>query len=174
MSTNPLSYDISDYTPYGLMGKDPHSVRQEYIRLRRVAQKRLARMKEAGFSGMQAYKWNVNAYERSSELSDADLRIRLSELADFIVSKGSTVTGIRQAQKQMINTLQQHGYEGINKSNIGDFGRFMEKYRASNLDKIYDSKRVAKMFSEAKRGKAVTGSKILLKAFRDFMEDQRT
>lgn len=174
MARNPLSYDISDYTPHGLNIKDQKDVRREYIRLRRVAEKRLRRLEEAGFSGMQIYKYNKNAFERSSELSDADLRFRLSQLADFIMSPESTVTGVRKSQRRMINTLHKHGYTGIDKSNIAEFGRFMDRYRASHLDKVYGSRRVAKISSESRSGKLTAANRILIKAFNAFIEDQRT
>ena len=174
-----LRFDISDYTPYGLKQLDQSEVKKEYQRLRDVARKRLRRLEDAGLVDSNVYRYNYSRYDPASMLSPAELRYSLSALADFIISPATTVSGIRSHYDDMINTLNERGFTGINRTNISDFARFMEAYRASNLDKIYDSKRVAKIFSAqyGKGGKAGKGqiraSQRLFKAFREYMADQR-
>lgn len=167
-----LSWDISEYTPRSLRDYTSKELRSEYARLRSVAQKRLSRLAAKGYEETNVYRYNVGKYEPTRALSDAQIRYRLSQLADFIESPVTTITGIKASHDRMIETMRKRGFTGINQSNIAQFGRFMEAYRASNLDKIYDSKRVAAIFSSAESGLSGVGDRFLRNAIMSFAQDQ--
>lgn len=169
-----LKWDISEYTPRSLQAYSPAEVRREYTRQRDIAMKRLKRMEQRGQTGW-FYDRNKERFPYTRDLTDAEIRQRLSELADFVESPMSTVRGWTATKNKTLNTLRQHGYEGINQGNLKDFGRFMEFYRASGYAKQYSSKRVAKMYSRVRSGKrSRSGSAVLLKAWDKWQKEQRT
>lgn len=169
-----LSWDISEYTPRSLRAYDPREVRREYTRQRDIAVKRIKRMEERGQTGAfyQRYKESI---PKARGLTDEEIRYKLSRLADYNVSEYSTARGLQSLNQKTVDTLRQHGYTGINRNNLRDFGRFMEFYRASSYAKQYSSKRVAKMYSRVRSGqRSRSGSAALLKAWDAFQQDQRT
>lgn len=120
-------------------------VREEYRRLRDIAQKRLARLKIAEPSSY-AYTHNAGRFAPTKTQTTEQLRQQLPELAKFIAAKTGSVTGIRQQRATAIATLQEHGYTGINKYNLKAFGEFMEEFRASKESRSYGSPTAVETF----------------------------
>lgn len=171
----------------------PENIRKEYSRLRKIATKRLAAMaKYEEGRASRTYKQNVGKYKPLKELTLGETRILLSEVAKMVAARRGTLTGIRRANKQAIETLQEHGFDFVNAQNIHDFGRFMEAWRASShrgYGSIYatdvwaaaikqgvDPKDVERRFSEWKQTQGkVTPSKgepsadELIQRFGDFL-----
>lgn len=124
-------------------------IRKEYSRLRDIAQKRLqtlARSEPESF----AYRKNVGQYPILSEIGTEGAKELLPPLARFIGAKTGTVTGIREQRKAALETLHEHGYDFVNKSNIREFGRFMEAYRADKALHVVGSEVAAELFGAAK------------------------
>lgn len=168
MASTPL------YTPRDARNMGERDARREYSRLRDIARKRLQRMSERGHTGWY-YQKNKDAFPYTRDLSYEQLQYKLAEISDFLTSPFTTVRGWTATVTKGINTLQRHGYNGINAGNIQDFGRFMAFYRASSYATIYSSKRIAKMYSTARRtGRTRSGAAALLKAWDAFQEDQRS
>ena len=122
------------YTKSALRNSDAWTdqlIRSEYRRLRDIAQKRLKRLAEAE-PGSYAYKHNKGKYPGSRGTSTAEMRKLLPDLAKFIAAKTGSVSGIRAHEKAVLSTLHQHGYTGVNKTNLRAFGEFMEAWRAKN------------------------------------------
>ena len=153
-----LSYDKSWYTPQNIKqqikaGKEKE-VRAEYTRLRDISQKRLKRLKAAGYEDTQLYKQNAKRFKELKDIkSQSELSRRLSDLSRFIDYKGSTVTGQKQIMKKSLKTLHTHGYTFVNASNYKEFGLFMEEYRNNMLDMEYDSGEAADLFGVVTRRK---------------------
>ena len=147
-----LSWDFNWYTPSNLKAmlenkKEPQ-VRKEYSRLRDIAQKRLKRLEEAGFSETEVYKKNISHYPTLKEIkTKSELAQRLSDLSRFIKSSQSTVQGIKERRQKVLESLSEHGYGFVNESNLNEFGDFMESYRANMLDMEYDSGDAAELYS---------------------------
>lgn len=147
-----LSWDFNWYTPSNLKAmlenkKEPQ-VRKEYSRLRDIAQKRLKRLEEAGFSETEVYKKNISHYPTLKEIkTKSELAQRLSDLSRFIKSSQSTVQGIKERRQKVLESLSEHGYTFVNESNLNEFGDFMESYRANMLDMEYDSGDAAELYS---------------------------
>lgn len=150
------SYDFNFYTPSNLKAmlegdKDMvRAVRKEYTRLRDIAQKRLKRLKAAGYEDTEAYRRNVSHYPKLKDIqTKSELAQRLSDLSRFISSEMSTVSGIKSRAQKTIESLSEHGFGFVNESNLQDFGEFMEQYRDQLLDMEYDSGDAAEVYSIA-------------------------
>lgn len=124
-------------------------IRREYSRLRDIAQKRLqtlARNEPASF----AYRKNAGQYPAARDLTTAAIRDKLPQLARFIAAKTGTVRGIREQRNKALDTLHEHGYTFLNKSNIRQFGEFMEAFRADKALQVVGSPVAAELFGAAK------------------------
>lgn len=111
----------------------PENIKSEYQRLRKIANRRLERMGkyEEGWNS-RTYRENIGKYKPYRELTPGEAKVLLADVARMLAAKRGTLTGIRAANKQAIETLQERGYEFINAGNIHDFGRFMETWRSSS------------------------------------------
>jgi hypothetical protein len=117
-----------DYHPITLSRVPEDQLRDEYRRLRRVAQDRFRRIdRSKDFSGTDAWK-HVRADLRAapSEIPDKDLPQALSSLASFLSAKTGSLTGLRRQRNLALESLRAHGIRGINKSNWNEFKRFMD------------------------------------------------
>lgn len=148
-----LTYDFSWYTPSEIKAKLEtggdlaKQVRKEYTRLRDISQKRLKRLAAAGYTDTEVYQRNYKHYPKLKDIkSKSELAQRLSDLSRFVGSSQSTVKGIKERNKQTLETLKEHGYSFVNESNLRDFGDFMEQYRDQLLDMDYDSGDAAELY----------------------------
>lgn len=143
------------YTPAGLTMLHPDQVataRREYQRLRRVAEKRLARLGASEFADSEAYQRNVGTFTPLSQVSsNRELGALLYQVRNFLDARRSSVTGQRAIIKEQIETLHEHGYTFVNKSNLKAFGEFMEAARAAAGGTLYASDRVAEIYDAAER-----------------------
>lgn len=92
------------------------------------------------------------AFWKLSELRDVrEIAYALNDLQEFINAPSASVSGRRKQEREMINTLHEHGYTGINKQNVGEFGQFMEKMRdRMGGRRAYPSGDLAQFFSDSK------------------------
>lgn len=142
-----LKYEADFYQPSNIRnyikegGKEAEAaVRKEYTRLRDISQKRLKRMGQTMWADTQTYKRNVNHYPKLKDIqSTSELAARLSDLSRYIEAQTSTISGMEAQMKKSLKTLHENGYGFVNRENYISFGKFMEEYRNSNLDMIYDS-----------------------------------
>lgn len=86
----PLKYDAKKYNASRLMmgSLSESEMRGEYQRLRRVAQKRIARLTQAGYYKREAV---TEPFLPLSELPEGDLYLELSRVAKFVQSPSSSV-----------------------------------------------------------------------------------
>lgn len=154
------TYDIGWYTPSEIKakleagGSLEKEVRKEYTRLRDISQKRLKRLAAAGYTNTDVYQKNVNHYPKLKDIkTKSELAQRLSDLSRFVGSSQSIVTGIKAREQKILETLKESGYTFVNKSNLKDFGDFMEQYRDQLLDMEYDSGDAAELYSIVEKHK---------------------
>lgn len=145
-----LTYDQSWYLPYKVtlnLKSDSKAVRKEYTRLRDISQKRLKRMKAAGYGDTKTYKLNAKHYPKLKDIkSDAELAQRLSDLAKFIMGN-TTIYKMNKIRDKALETLHANNYTFVTKENYKQFGQFMEEYRAQKLDEQgYDSGDAAEVY----------------------------
>lgn len=130
--------------------------RKEYQRLRRIAQKRLARFKGTRYEDTEIYKNRAikHPFKPSSELKDVRLlQAALSDVRGFLDSERSTISGLKRIDKKTVSTLQANGYTFVNMGNIKAFGEFMEAARIKAGRRMFASDRIADMYEAAEKKK---------------------
>ena len=146
-------------------------INKEYSRLRAIANKRLERFQGTEWETSQIYKYNKRGFAPIKELTEREIRFMLSDVARFVTSKRSSVSGLNKERAQAVETLKERGFDFVNKKNFRQFGEFMEYARMSNLNRIYDSKRVAEFYEQAeKKNKTV---REMRDAFNEWKDKQK-
>lgn len=146
-----LKYAWYEYTPEALQSGSlsEKEIKDEYRRLRAIANKRIDRLEKAGYKQTQAYLRNVGSYKAPSNYTVAELQYKLYQVSKFISAKSSTVSGMRLIEKEAIETLKEKGFEHV--KNLQEFGDFMSWARTKYKSQEFDSERAAEIFDEAKR-----------------------
>ena len=146
-----LKYAWYEYTPEALQSGvlSEKEIRDEYRRLRNIANKRIKRLEKAGYEQTQTYLKNVGSYKSPSNYTTKELQYKLYQISKFILAKSSTVSGMRLIEKKAIETLQEKDLGRIN--NLQEFGDFMSWARTKYKSSEFDSERAAEVFNEAKR-----------------------
>ena len=147
----PLAWDYDVYYPYRLEQMDESALRKEYTRLRKIANKRLARLQASKYKDTDLAKEYAGGFEILANV--ADLPRELTVLARFVASEKSSITGLQRIENKSISTLHQHGYTFVNAKNVGQFGAFMEEMRQAGYSKLYSSEFLANWWSEKGRSK---------------------
>ena len=123
--------------------------RQEYARLRRLANKRLAALERAGLSEARSLRNYPASFESMRGSSEREVRRALEDVSRFMSLKTTTVRGIQSTQRKALDTLHKHGYDFVNKDNLESFGRFMEAARQHTYNKkAFDSERAAAYYKD--------------------------
>lgn len=146
-----LKYAWYEYTPEALQSGSlsEKEIRDEYRRLRNIANKRIERLEKAGYEQTQTYLRNVGAYKSPSNYTVPELQYKLYQISKFVAAKSSTVSGMRLIEKEAIEALQEKGLGRIN--NLQEFGDFMSWARTKYKSSEFDSERAAEIFNEANR-----------------------
>lgn len=121
----------SEYTPYNLSRNyTEDQLRSEYRRLRRSLQSRVRYIEKSGeFPDSSAAK-TLSRFSAPSTYDKTQLSLKLSELENILNKDTTTLTGLRAAEREVIETLQDRGFSNIDRSNIRNFTRFMESTRS--------------------------------------------
>lgn len=147
-----LKYDNNLYTPTGAKALTEKQLRTEYSRLRSIARKRLERFEGTEWETTNVYKYNKGKFKPLKNIkSDRELRFLFSDVARFITAERGSVAGMKKTRKKTIKTLQDRGYKFVDKKNYKEFAEFMEYVRTANLNRMYDSKRVADFYEQAEK-----------------------
>lgn len=123
---------------YGYL--DISEARAEYSRLRSAAVKRLKRLAQTEGRNYTAYK----AYGKegfaplSKNASASEVGRALADVHRFLEMRTSSISQIRESQREALATLRERGYTFVNKGNIREFGEFME---AARQQKVVSSNR---------------------------------
>ena len=109
--------------------------RSEYSRLRSAAVKRLQRLSRT--EGAQYSAYQMYGKEGFAPLpknaTPAEVGRALADVHNFLEMKTSSISQIRKSQRQALKTLQERGYSFVTKSNIKEFGEFMEAARQAKV-----------------------------------------
>ena len=141
-----LTWEYDDYYPYRLEQIDESALRKEYTRLRKIANKRLNSLQASEYKETDLAKEYAGGFALLADVKD--LPRELTQLARFVASERSSVTGLKRIDRQTIETLQEHGYTFVNSKNVRQFGAFMEEMRQAGLSKLYSSELMAEWWSE--------------------------
>lgn len=143
-----FSFPISAYHPDALRsGYTERELRQEYSRLRDVAQKRLKRLQKSEFKNTQTVRYNVGRFKPLKDISGAgELVHLLGDLARFLTASRGSVTGMREAQRKSIETLHESGLTAINEQN---YQHTMEVLEYIKSFKEYDPSELVRLMNAA-------------------------
>lgn len=140
------------YNPQFLKSFDIGELKDEYNRLRKIANKRLAALSRSEFADSQTYLKNRGKYNKTAtQMSRRELLDALSAVGHFVAAKTGSVRGLQAARNKAIESLRKprdpetgerltdpetgepvQGYTFINKSNFKLFTQFMEAYKDAN------------------------------------------
>lgn len=167
-----LVRQIEDYSPIALeMTWNIDTVKHEYTRIRKIYIQRAKRLAQSEYK--DALVLETRPPERYKKLSDIESKRELyfltSELAYLLISKTTTITGLRQIDKERMKTINQK-YKGINlktREDLDNFGNFMETIRGFSEDRIYDSDFAVDIFNE--KGEQLSKSK-MVELYKEFLK----
>lgn len=126
------SFPISDYQlPSALVERySKKQLLSEYRALRIEAQARLKAFQGTKYEGSYAYQANKHFLAGASspyKLNKRQLAAGLSELASYLESRTSTLSGTRTQTKKTINTFRDRwGMNWLNAGNYDEFTKFLE------------------------------------------------
>lgn len=167
-----LKYDRFFYTPIGSKNATEKELRREYSRLRSIARKRLERIKGTEFEESEVFRWNYGKYKPLKEIKTrGELNYLLYEVSRFVTAETGSLSGLKRQRDEMIKTFHEHGYTFVNRQNFKRFTDFMESMRIKNLNRIYDSKRLAEFYETAERKKL--SEEEMQRAFRKWQKHEK-
>ena len=117
------------------------AMKDEYTRMRDVAQKRLKRLGES-FSESKAYREHRDGFSKISEIDPRDLPKAFSDVAKFLKAKASSASGQRDIRRKTIETWQEQGLN-LNQKNYDKAIRILEELRKRKL--VYGSDKVVEL-----------------------------
>lgn len=149
-----MKYNLPDiaYTPRGWIqaAVDPLDMKREYQRLRKTAQERLRKLKNAGYADSETYRRFKTAFPAYSNIrTNSALGIHLADVRHFLELQTGTVGGIHKRESKMLRSLHESGYTFVNKDNLQAFGAFMDAVRSKYNGIIYGSDQVADLYGAA-------------------------
>lgn len=129
-----FSWNISSYYPMALQeGHTEKELRQEYARLRSVAQKSLKRMGESRYRDSETYRQNRNAFPDTGSLkSTRELARALTDVTRFLSAKSHSISGLNEIRQAQVSTWNnQYGYSFVTFNNFDQWVEFLEWYKDS-------------------------------------------
>lgn len=126
----------------------PKEARKEYNRLRTIANRRYAALERNYPASSMAQEYRGGFPSAKGE-SDQRVYNRLYNVAKYLQSKMSSVTGQRAYRKKAIASLHESGYDFINESNFDQFTAFMDEVNSHNEARSKDSERIMDLFERA-------------------------
>ena len=134
------------FSPYEIERMTNKEIRQEYSKLRSIANKRLQRLQAAGVGARGDFRFPV-----LKGRSNAQIEADLADVSRFLRDPRTTVKGERKFVDNELSMLHEKGYDFINRSNFYDFIDFMEEKRSEVGGKLFDSGDAADVFNEGQR-----------------------
>lgn len=177
------AYNPGTYTRIGVKTLSDTELAREYSRVRREAQERLRsfqrsrdpELRQAAVvsekAGLYLNRAQIKAGTDNPRQARALMEDLLIDAYGFVNAKSSSVSGYRDIQDKQIRSLQANGYEFVNKSNLRQFGDFMDYFRSRKDAKSYGSDTVADTFNKA--AKQGISPKELEKHFRFYVDQAK-
>lgn len=159
-----------DYTPLALeLTWDMKDVRKEYSRLRSIWRKRYERLLKSDYKDINLVTDRpIQRYKQLKDItSDREIYHLLSELATIIASDRTTITGLKNQEKEQMKHINDvYGTELKTHEDLLNFGSFMEQLRDFASDRIYDSDFAVELYSDGE--KLSTGK--MLELYKEFLK----
>lgn len=147
-----------DYRQYGRdTGLSDKQIREEYSRLRDIAQKRIKRLSTSEFDTTETYLQHKGGFPKVKDIHAKDMKNALSDVYRFLHAQTGSVSGLKHQRTEALKTLNENGFDFVNKRNFTQFYNFMnyvkEKYQSQYAK---NSDQNASLFDElAARGISV-------------------
>ena len=166
-----FAWNISAYQPEALSsGFTNRELRQEYSRLRKVANKRLARLEKSEFKTSQTVLYNKDRFVPLKEItSKSELTHLMSDLARFLTASRGSITGMREERRKAIETWQDTGAGFVNAGNYQDWVEFLE-FAKDFIGKPY-LETAKEMFQQGEKA-GLSGDR-LRKNFTEYLENYK-
>lgn len=134
MRGNNYNFSYYDYNEDILRLKSDETIKREYIKLRRIAVKRLQRLAESGFTQSSLFRYynNIKVLPTYSSIKNKKSAVHyLSDVMRFLSKPTSTVRGIKEYRREKISQMRSHGYD-VNEQNFDAFVSYMSGVREFN------------------------------------------
>lgn len=119
-------------------------LRAQYERVARAANKRLEKLKEAGYGSSEfvqhhkkGFKTDIMYDQYGRVRSRSQISKMLGEVNRFMNAESSTVRGLKKARQELLDSLHDvdeegnaRRFQGITEENLDKFTRFMDEYHA--------------------------------------------
>lgn len=136
-----------EYTRRNLNTWTISDLKAEYKRLREPIQARLKRFEGTEWTNSEQYKRNAGQYPTINKVTSKEQAINLIlKSKGFLNAQRSTISGLERDKSKKIKTLNNRGYDFINKENFNDFVDFMNEWKARMAGLQYDSEQVAELY----------------------------
>lgn len=148
------------------------TLRQEYSRLRDIAQKRIKRMEGKPEAAGTLENLPKGGFPKVHGQSREDLVYNLMELSNFLASKRNSISGIRFVNKKISDKLQSKGVN-VTPEQVADYGNFMTAFKkALGVGKGSEaSQQIMRFYNDAlEKGKV--SKTALTKAINKIMKEQ--
>ena len=112
-------------------GHTEKELRQEYAKLRSVAQKSLKRLGESRYRDSETYRQNRNAFPTTKSLkSTRELARALTDVTRFLSAKSHSISGLNEIRQSQVSTWNdQYGYDFVNFNNFDQWVEFLAWYK---------------------------------------------
>lgn len=123
-----FKWSISTYYPGALAERSEKELRQEYARLRAVAQKSIQRLGKSEFASGATYRKAVGRFPTTKSITDTrELTMALVDIVGFLSAKGSSVSGLKAIREEQVYTWNKvYKYEFVNTGNFSAWVEFLE------------------------------------------------
>ena len=162
------NYYNPDYSRWNLGHNSKLSLddKKDLLRkFKKTARDRMYRLEKSKIGDQTAKNWKKTLNFNINEMSESDINFKIAQLASFLASDRSTISGIKKIRKKSINTLQEHGYD-VTEENYDDFVAFMNSFG----DDFVPSEQISNFFSKAS-GQGYNAKQIN-QAFKKWTEDK--
>ena len=151
-----FKWPISTYYPGALGERSEKELRQEYSRLRAVAQKSIQRLGKSEFASGATYRNAVGRFPMTKSIKDKrDLAMALVDISRFLAAKASSISGLKEIRAEQVNTWQnQYGYDFVNTGNYAAWVEFLEVMKDSvgfNYQKVRNRRYVNTADAQARK-----------------------
>ena len=136
------------YLPHQIEVMSDKAARKAYSELRKVANKRLARLEKADLGGYGAFR-----YATLDMIHPDDVKQELAEVSRFIRDPRHTVRGAKKYRSTVLDVLHSKypNMQDVNESNFKEWANYMEFLRDRYKNKLFDSGDATDVFIEAER-----------------------
>lgn len=162
------NYYNPDYSMWNLGHNSKLSLEDKKDLLRKfkkTTQDRMYRLEKSKVGVQTAENWKKMLNFNIKEMSESDINFKIAQVASFLASDRSSVSGIKKIRKKSISTLQERGYD-VTEDNYDDFIDFMNSFG----EDFAPSSQIANFFSKA-RGHGYNAKQIN-QAFKKWTDDK--